>query len=117
MIALIMLAICQQGTPDTVDMGRWPNEETCVAMLKLNREWKARCEVIQAMNPNRDNGLVELMEDLERRWWLWGTLRQAYCDSPNYREYGLQELKSALGEDAFWKGKMPDAVPLRHGWR
>lgn len=94
-------------------MARWPSLPHVRQQLRLNDIARQQCELMVAVNPNRDHGAGEQLAHLDESRWYWRTLEEAWLAGPEWRECVLDELRRWMSEEAWWAGRLPEAVPWK----
>jgi hypothetical protein len=102
--------------PPLEDCFRFPDRATINDLLAFNRAYRQHLDNRQALEQTFWWELREAVQETERLYQIWDTVRDARCDYyyVTVRRQALKKLRETLGEDAYWTGTLPPHVPV---WR
>lgn len=95
--------------PPVGDAARFPERAAVTKMLTLNRAYRQQVAAL-----GDSEARAETLRDLDRRYDLWDLVRDAGCDELYVwgRRQALQQVRNAVGNEAYYAGLLPDCVPL-----
>jgi len=97
------------NAPPAADALRFPNRSRVVELLELNQKYRRYLDTLCWTDE-----VGEAAAETERLQNLWDLVRDARCDY-NYvtcRRLALKRMREQLGEEAYYSGWLPPAVPL-----
>lgn len=100
--------------PPVGDAARFPERAAVTRMLMLNRAYRQQVAALADSEARADT-----LRDLDRRYDLWDAVRDAGCEELYVwgRRLALQQVRDAVGDEAYYAGRLPDCVPLhRFQW-
>jgi hypothetical protein len=102
--------------PPLHDCLRFPDRAMINDLLAFNRAYRQHLDNRQALEQTYWWELREAVQETERLYQVWDTVRDARCDYyyVTVRRQALKKLRETLGEDAYWSGCLPPHVPV---WR
>jgi hypothetical protein len=102
--------------PPLCDCQRFPDRATINDLLAFNRAYRQRVDSRQAMELVHWWELREAVQEADRLYQVWDTLRDARCDYYyiTVRRQALKRLRELIGEEAYYSGNLPPYVPI---WR
>jgi hypothetical protein len=102
--------------PSLADSMRFPDRETINDLLAFNRAYRQNLTIRQPVELVRCWELRAAMQETEHLYQVWDTVRDARCDYyyVTVRRQALKKLRTMLGDDAYYFGRLPPAVPI---WR
>ena len=102
--------------PALNDNLRFPNRETINDFLAFNRAYRQNLTIRQPVELVRCWELRTAMQETEYLYQVWDTVRDARCEYyyVTVRRQALKKLRTMLGNDAYYFGRLPPAVPI---WR
>jgi hypothetical protein len=97
------------------ELGRFPPREVAQAYLALNRSYQAHLEARCLLGPHRAEQVREAWRETRHLYQVWDKLDDAWGSCTKaVRWDALLELRVLLGDDAYFRGRMPPPVPLWH---
>jgi hypothetical protein len=102
--------------PPLHDCMRFPDRALINELLAFNRTYRQHLDNRQALEQTYWWELREAVQETERLYQVWDTVRDARCDYyyVTVRRQALKKLRETIGEDAYWGGCLPPHVPV---WR
>lgn len=102
--------------PALEDSDRFPDRATVNELLAFNRAYRQHIDVRQPVELARSWELRGAVQESERLYQIWDTVRDARCDYyyVTVRRQALKRLRDLVGEEAYYSGNLPPCVPL---WR
>jgi hypothetical protein len=102
--------------PRLQDCLRFPDRAMINDLLAFNRAYRQNIDNRQAFELIRWWELREAVQESDRLYQVWDTLRDARCDYyyVTVRRQALKRLREAIGEEAYYSGSLPPYVPV---WR
>jgi hypothetical protein len=102
--------------PALCDCVRFPERATVNDLLAFNRAYRQHIDVRQPVELTHWWELRVALEETERLYKIWDSLRDARCDYyyVAVRRQALKRLREQIGEEAYYNGDLPPCVPL---WR
>src|SRR5271166_5583129 len=102
--------------PPLQDCMRFPDRALINELLAFNRAYRQYLDNRQALEQAYWWELREAVQETERLYQVWDTVRDARCDYyyVTVRRQALKKLRETVGEDAYWSGCLPPHVPV---WR
>ena len=102
--------------PPLEDCMRFPDRALINDLLAFNRAYRQHLDNRQALEQTYWWELREAVQETERLYQIWDTVRDARCDYyyVTVRRQALKKLRETVGEDAYWSGRLPPHVPV---WR
>jgi hypothetical protein len=102
--------------PPLYDCVRFPDRATISELLAFNRAYRQQLDSRQAIELVRWWDLRETLQETDRLYQLWDTVRDARCDYyyVTVRRQALKRLHEQLGPQSYYAGHLPPHVPL---WR
>ncbi len=104
------------NAPPLHDSLRFPDRATVSELLAFNRTYRQNMEARQSVELVHWWAFREAIQDADRLYQLWDTVRDARCDYyyVTVRRDALKKLRDTLGPADYAAGKLPPHVPL---WR
>lgn len=104
------------NAPPLHDGLRFPDRATVSELLAFNRTYRQQMETRQALELVRWNVYKEAVQETDRLYHIWDTVRDARCDYyyVTVRRHALKKLRDALGAEDYYAGKLPPHIPV---WR
>jgi hypothetical protein len=102
--------------PPMCDCVRFPQRTKINELLSFNRAYRQHLESRQSLDPTGQWELHEAVQEADRLYQVWDTVRDARCDYyyVTVRRQALQKLREAIGPQAYYSGCLPPHVPV---WR
>jgi len=102
--------------PAVDDCFRFPERATINELLAFNRAYRQQIDNRQALELVHWWELRLALQETERLYQIWDTVRDARCDYYYIavRRQALKRLRELVGEEAYYSGNLPPCVPL---WR
>jgi hypothetical protein len=102
--------------PPLHDGQRFPDRATISDLLAFNRAYRQHLDNRQAVEPAHWWELREALQEADRLYQIWDTVRDARCEYyyVAVRRQALKRLRELIGEEAYFSGNLPPHVPL---WR
>jgi hypothetical protein len=102
--------------PPLQDCKRFPDRSTISDLLAFNRSYRQHLDSRQAIELVNWWGLQEEVEEVDRLYQVWDTLRDARCDYyyVTVRRQALKRLREMVGPEAYCTNTLPPHVPY---WR
>jgi hypothetical protein len=102
--------------PPLHDCMRFPDRALISDLLSFNRAYRQHLDSKQSVELNYWWELREALQEADRLYQIWDTVRDARCDYyyVTVRRQALKKLKETVGEQAYYSGRLPPHVPL---WR
>jgi hypothetical protein len=102
--------------PPLHDCLRFPDRALINEFLAFNRAYRQHLDNRQALEQTYWWELREAVQETERLYQVWDTVRDARCDYyyVAVRRQALKKLRETVGEEAYWTGHLPPHVPV---WR
>jgi hypothetical protein len=102
--------------PRLADCYRFPDRATINDLLAFNRTYRQFLTARQPVDLVHAEELREALNETDQLYQVWDAVRDARC---NYyyvtvRRQALQQLRTLIGERAYYAGILPPHVPL---WR
>src|SRR5579871_4038500 len=100
--------------PPLHDCSRFPDRSLINELLAFNRAYRQHLDNRQALEQANWWELREAVQETERLYQVWDTVRDARCDYyyVTVRRQALKKLRETVGEDAYWSGRLPPHVPV-----
>jgi hypothetical protein len=98
------------------DEMRFPDRALINDLLSFNRSYRQHLDNRQSMELTYWWELREMLQEVDRLYTIWDTVRDARCDYYyiTVRRQALKKLKEMVGEVAYNNGCLPPHVPI---WR
>ena len=102
--------------PYAQDSQRFPDRNLINELLSFNRSFRQNLDSRQATETVRLWEVREALQETDRLYQAWDTLRDARCDYyyVTVRRQALKKLRELIGDEAYFTGIMPPFVPV---WR
>ena len=102
--------------PALCDSLRFPDRSTVNELLVFNRAYRSYLESRQPMELVHASYLRAVLKEVDDLYQVWDKVRDARCEYyyVTVRRQALKELRSLIGEEAYYEGRLPPHVPL---WR
>ena len=102
--------------PPLHDGMRFPDRALISDLLSFNRAYRQHLDTRQAMEVASWWELREALQEADRLYQIWDTVRDARCDYyyVTVRRQALKKLKETVGDQAYYSGVLPPHVPV---WR
>jgi hypothetical protein len=102
--------------PPLQDCTRFPDRAQINELLAFNRAYRQHLDNRQALEQAYWWELREAVQETERLYQVWDTVRDARCDYyyVTVRRQALKKLRETIGDNAYWTGSLPPHVPV---WR
>jgi hypothetical protein len=102
--------------PPLCDCIRFPDCSLVNKLLSFNRSYHQHLVSRQALDPTGRWELHEALQEADRLYQIWDTVRDARCDYyyVTVRRQALKSLREAIGPQAYYAGCLPPHVPV---WR
>jgi hypothetical protein len=95
--------------PPAADALRFPGRARTAELLELNQKYRRYLETLSWTDE-----VSEAAAETDRLQNLWDLVRDAGCQYTyiNCRRLALKQMRAELGEEAYYSGLLPPAVPL-----
>jgi hypothetical protein len=105
-----------EDAPPLCDCLRFPNRTFINDLLSFNRAYRQHLDCRQALDLIYWWELHEALQESDRLYQIWDTVRDARCDYyyVTVRRQALKKLREAIGPEAYYAGCLPPHVPI---WR
>jgi hypothetical protein len=102
--------------PSLEECTRFPERHLVNDLLAFNRTYHQYLTARQPVDLVHGGQLQTALTETERLYQVWDTVRDARCSYyyVTVRRQALKQLRSLLGEEAFYRGHLPPHVPV---WR
>lgn len=102
--------------PPLSDSYRFPNRLVVNEMLVFNRAYKKYLEERRPLEQVNPGLLRTVMLETDLLYQVWDAVRDARCEYyyVTVRRQALKRLRELVGEDDYFRGRLPPYVPL---WR
>jgi len=102
--------------PPLHDQMRFPDRALINDLLSFNRAYRQHLDNRQSMELTYWWELREILQEVDRLYTIWDTIRDARCDYyyVTVRRQALKKVKEMLGDEAYYNGQLPPHVPV---WR
>jgi hypothetical protein len=102
--------------PSVHDAMRFPSRTVVTDYLDFNRSYRRNLDLRQPVERARWWEFQTALEETEQLYHIWDTVRDARCECyyVHIRRRALKSLRTMIGEDAYYSGKLPPYVPV---WR
>jgi hypothetical protein len=102
--------------PPLLDGQRFPDRAVISDLLAFNRAYRQQIDNRQAVELAHWWELREAVQEADRLYHIWDTLRDARCEYyyVTVRRQALKRLRDLIGEEAYYSGRLPPYVPV---WR
>jgi hypothetical protein len=102
--------------PPLCDGRRFPDRGLINELLSFNRSYRQHLDSRQALDVTGRWELHEALQEADRLYQIWDTVRDARCDYyyVTVRRQALKKLREAIGPEAYYSGCLPPHVPI---WR
>jgi hypothetical protein len=102
--------------PPLNDCRRFPDRSTISDLLAFNRAYRQHLDSRQSVDLVRWWELREAIQETDRLYQVWDTVRDARCDYyyVTVRRQALKRLRESIGPEAYYSGCLPPHVPI---WR
>ncbi|MBI3618445.1 hypothetical protein HY213_00230 [Candidatus Peregrinibacteria bacterium] len=104
------------NAPPIEDIVRFPDKKTCERLMGLNRIYRGRIAHLTLLNLAKLNDIQDALKETDGLHKIWNLAHSLQCTGfsiPFYRRT-LKKLRELLGDEAYYAGTMPPALPL---WR
>jgi hypothetical protein len=93
-----------------------PSRETISDLLAFNRAYRRQMELRQGVEIVRQEEYQVILNETDQLYYIWDAVRDARSEYYyiSVRRGALKKLRTAIGEEAYYGGKLPPHVPL---WR
>jgi hypothetical protein len=94
----------------------FPERKQVTEWLAFNRTMRADLVHWRSMGGVYDDEFIQAISETDRLYQVWDTVRDARCEFyyVTVRRQALQLLRELIGDEAFYAGRMPPPVPVRH---
>jgi hypothetical protein len=98
------------------DCHRLPDRATVNELLSFNRAYRQHLDVRQPVELAHWWEVRAILQETDQLYQIWDTVRDARCEYyyVTVRRQALKRLREALGDEAYFSGRLPPHVPL---WR
>jgi hypothetical protein len=102
--------------PPLHDCHRFPDRGTVSDLLSFNRAYRQHLDNRQTVELVRFWELREALQEADRLYQIWDTVRDARCDYyyVTVRRQALKRLRDMVGSEAYYTSNLPPHVPV---WR
>jgi hypothetical protein len=102
--------------PPLGDAQRFPDRNLVNEFLTANRSYQQFLGVRQPVELAHWWELRAAVQETERLYQIWDKVRDAHCEFyyVNVRRQALKDLRSMIGDEAYYSAKLPPSVPV---WR
>jgi len=102
--------------PPLADCVRFPDRELVGDLLSFNRNYRQHLDGRQAFDTAYSWDLHEALQETDRLYEVWDTVRDARCESyyVTVRRQALKKLRDTVGPASYYAGNLPPHVPV---WR
>jgi hypothetical protein len=102
--------------PPLDDCNRFPQRTLINELLSFNRTYRQHLDSRQALDPTGRWDLHEALQEADRLYQIWDTVRDARCDYyyVTVRRQALKKLRESIGPQSYYAGSLPPHVPV---WR
>jgi hypothetical protein len=102
--------------PALIDCNRFPERAAVSDLLAFNRTYRQHIDVRQPLDLPRWWQLRETLQETDRLYQVWDTVRDARCEYyyVTVRRQALKKLREMVGDEAYYSGQLPPHVPT---WR
>jgi hypothetical protein len=102
--------------PPLHDCMRFPDRTLINDLLSFNRSYRQHLDSRQSIEKTYWWELHEALQEADRLYQLWDTVRDARCDYyyVTVRRQALKKVRETVGEQAYYSGCLPPHVPV---WR
>jgi hypothetical protein len=102
--------------PSVHDALRFPSRALVTDYLDFNRSYRRYLDLRQPVDRARWWEYQTALEETEQLYHIWDTVRDARCECYyiHIRRRALKTLRTTIGEEDYYNGKLPPYVPL---WR
>ena len=102
--------------PPLCDCIRFPDRGLINELLSFNRAYRQHLDSRQALDLTCWWELHEALQEADRLYQIWDTVRDARCDYyyVTVRRQALKKLREAIGAESYYAGCLPPHVPI---WR
>jgi hypothetical protein len=102
--------------PSVHDALRFPTRAVVTDYLDFNRSYRRYLDMRQPVDRARWWEYQTALEETEQLYHIWDTVRDARCECyyVHIRRRALKSLRSMIGDEDYYAGKLPPYVPL---WR
>jgi hypothetical protein len=102
--------------PPLHDHMRFPDRALINDLLSFNRAYRQHLDNRQALELTYWWELREMLQEVDRLYTIWDTVRDARCDYyyVTVRRQALKKLKDMVGDHAYYSACLPPHVPI---WR
>jgi hypothetical protein len=102
--------------PPLCDGQRFPGRALINDLLSFNRAYRQHLDSRQALDVTYWWELHEALQESDRLYQIWDTVRDARCDYyyVTVRRQALKKLRESIGPQAYYSGCLPPHVPV---WR
>ncbi|MBY0522313.1 MAG: hypothetical protein K2R98_02895 [Gemmataceae bacterium] len=105
-----------QDAPRLADCNTLPSSAAVAELCRLNEQYQCHVQTQQAILIHRADDLAEVLREARQLYQVWDAVRRA--TGPNqawaYRRRMLRNVREMVGEQAYYSGQLPPAVPV---WR
>jgi len=103
-----------QNAPPVEDALRFPDRVVINELLSFNQAYRQCIDMRQPVERSHGGELRAALQDTNRLYRIWDTLRDARCDYyyVTVRRQALQRLRDLIGPEAYYCGELPPSVPL-----
>jgi len=100
--------------PPLHDQMRFPDRALINDLLAFNRSYRQFLDNRQSMELTYWWELREMLQEVDRLYSIWDTVRDARCDYYyiTVRRQALKKLKETIGDEAYYSGHLPPHVPI-----
>ena len=102
------------GAPTLAESAHLPTPAVAAERLAYNREHHRRLRLLRDGLGPRAAGLDHALAEADRLYHLWDALRdgRSECYYVTVRRQALLKVRRAIGDEAFFLGALPPAVPV-----
>lgn len=101
------------AVPPLSDAERFPDRKVVAEMLALNRAYRSRLMDRLGVDLIHAGEIRATIESVDLRYQAWDSVRDSSCTYyyVTVRRQGLDCLRSLIGDEAFYAGRMPSPIP------
>lgn len=116
LLLILAATLARDDRPPLADLHRFPPLCVIDAQIAANRDYHAYLLRRRAVELDRAAELHAALDQAHFSWWAWDWLRHAalhHGQASDYSRKALLELRQWIGQEAYYAGRMPAAVPER----
>lgn len=98
------------------EVNRFPSKKQIAELLTLNRHYRGQLVLRLIVDAIHEEDIRAAIIETDQLYTIWDHLRDANCEYyyVSVRRSALRTARELVGDESFYLGYMPPAIPIRH---